>query len=585
METEKNTYGLSEGVFKACEFLGLKFPDKLTASSQEIFPSDYFGDDFELDSSTEKKLRSARKWSKDKLDRVYKNFSEKFETQKPLKQTKTDLNIYFCDFVLFVGKQMGASSDDYFDFEFYNKSFDLRNTFLVEKHFNLRMTLCNNYSEMTLVNNKASTNAFFADFIHRDWLDLSKCTVKELKLFAAKHPRFISKPVTGFHGKGIKIIQTEPGQKFKKLFTNLRDKKMLVEEIISQHEEISAFCPDTVNTIRVHTFLDTHNVAHILTATGRFGRVGNVADNPQQGGCYVTIDPKTGVIISVAINNAHERFQTHPDTEKPFKDFQYPAWKKLRATVKAMAKLIPQLRHIAWDLAINDNGEPVLVEANGGSAVDVQQAADSVGRLYLYKPLLDELQNYQQDKMRRLGYRVNNLRNVDSAYEISLPRQDFRLQYAMEKLIPDCTSLMDLGCREKKDAKLLCPDNVKYIPVDFKKHDPKVIACDFNKAEFPDMKVDACLCAFTAEYVKHLPQFLRNMCNAAQKQILILCCPVDKETNKNSRWKNPFLTDFTEEFLIETLTQNNFKLKAQYPDSDNPAIILYDFRKINSTGE
>ena len=544
MESEKNIYGLAEGVFKACQYLGLQFPDALDG---EHVPSDYFGNDFKFDETTIKKLCAERNWSREKFDRIYKNFVERFASQKPLKKNKTDLNIYFCDHALH-SQKIGASSGDYFDFEFYNKSFELRNTFLVEKHFNLRMMICNDPSAMTLVNNKAKTNTFFANFIQRDWLDASVCAFEDFKLFVAKHPRFIAKPIVGVHGKVIKIIQTEPDKGRRKIFMRLQEKKMLAEEIIAQHEEINAFCPDSLNTIRVHTILDSHNVAHILTAIGRFGRVGNFLDNPRQGGCYVAIDPMTGVIISDAINNEHERFQAHPDTGKIFKDFQYPEWKKLRAMVKTMAKMIPQLRHVAWDIAINLEGEPLLVDANGGSAVDVQQAADSVGKLYLYQPLLDEIQTYKENQLRRLGYRVNNLREIESLYETWAARRDSALQYAMSHVLPDCASVLNFDYKQ-------------------------------GKAD-TDAKADTCLCVFTAEFIKHLPQFLDNLCRAAQRQILIWCCPVDREVNKNNRWKNPFPTDFTEDFLITTLAQNNFQLAAQYPDADNPSRIFYDFRRI-----
>jgi hypothetical protein len=69
------------------------------------------------------------------------------------------------------------------------------------------------------------------------------------------------------------------------------------------------------------------------------------------------------------------------------------------------------------------------------------------------------------------------------------------------------------------------------------------------------------------------------MCNAAQKQILMWCRPVDKENKEIYRWYHPFLTDFTEKFLIETMAQNNFRLNTQYIDSSNPSIIFYDFRR------
>ena len=193
---------------------------------------------------------------------------------------------------------------------------------------------------------------------------------------------------------------------------------------------------------------------------------------------------------------------------------------------------------------------------------------------------IEELKNYKWGQMQLLGWRANNLPNFDSAYNTE-SRRDYRLKLALDKLIPDCENLLDLGCRAAKPAKKFCPVNVKYFPVDFKKHDDEVIACDFNSGDFPDLEVDAIICAFTAEYVECLPQFLAHMCNVAQKQILMWCRPIsEKEFLSNYRWKNPFLVDFTEEFLINTMQKNNFELNAQHPDVKSPSIILYDFRRI-----
>ena len=572
---EKNLYGLSEGVFKACEYLGLEFPKVIDEPDREHVPSDYFGDDFDLDEETIEKLRAAAIWDVDKFKKVYANFIEKFASQQPLRQSKTDLNVYFCDFVLFVDDENGFTYSDYFDFEFYRKSFEVRNEFRTQLNRTRTRVLCNDPSDHELLNNKAETNARFADFLHRDWINTMTCTFEEFKFFVEKHPRFFSKPLGGSFGVGAEIITVASNENLEELFARLKEQEMLLEEVVKQHKAISAFCPDTVNTIRVNTFLDVHDVVHILTPGGRFGRVGNV----------VMIDPNTGVIISDAINRVHERAGKHPDTKKKFKGFKYPAWENLRATVTEMAKTIPQMRHIGWDLAINDKGETVLIEANINPDVDVQQAPDDVGRLYLYTPLLDELESYQTNDINFLGWRVNNLRDVETSYRTMSGRTNSRLQFALENLVPDCASLLDLGCRRAKLAKNFCPESVEYFPVDFKQYDDEIIACDFNDGDFPDMTADTCLCAFTAEFVELLPQFLDNMCRAAQKQILLWCRPVDKETKELYRWYHPFLTDFTEKFLIDSMAQNNFQLTAQYIAPSNPSLVFYDFRRANLNGD
>jgi len=579
MQSQQNIYGLSEGVFKACQFLGLKFPPITSDETlKEHLPSDYFGDNFELDSMTKKRLCAQKKLTDDKFDKIYSSFSKRFSSQKSLRQSRTDLNIFFCDYLLFVRSGDTFVSEDYFHFEFYKKSFELRKTFMWINYETFRRVLCNDHYFINLLSNKPKTCKLFAEFLHRDWLDTHNCTFEEFKSFVGKHPRFFSKPIAGTKGKGSKIISVDSNENLEKVFSDLKSRKCLVEELINQHESLQAFCPDVVNTIRVCTFLDIHNVVHILTTSGRFGRMGNIVDNFHGGGYAVIIDPKTGIIISDAINGVHERVKKHQDSGKTFKGFQYPAWEKVRATVIEMAKIIPQLRHIGWDIAINNKGDAILVEANGSPGIRVQQAPDSVGRLHIYQPLMEELRNYKREQMRLIGYRVNTLRDFDSAYN-NPSRKESRLQYAMIKLVPDCASLIDLGCRNSKFVQSICPANVKYFPVDFKKHFDEVIACDFNAGNFPDIKADTILCALTAEYVEPLPQFLANMCDAAQKQILMWCRPIDKEIHGEYRWKNPFLTDFTEDFLISTMAQNNFQLNAQFPAIDNRSIILYDFRK------
>ena len=581
MELEKNIYGLSEGVFKACQFLGLKFPPEAVDKPQ-LVPSDYFGDDFELDEVTKQKLCAERKWSEEQFAKVYKAFSAKFSSQKSLKQTKTDLNIYFCDHFLFDLKQNGASSNLYFAFEFYKKSLANRDEFVTEKRRNQIVMACNNHEYIELTINKSKTNRFFADFLNRDWIYTHDCTFEDFKVFVKKHPTFFSKLVGGAGGNKAQIISVDSNENLEEIFANLKGERRILEEIIVQHASLSAFCPNVVNTIRVYTFLDIHSVVHILSTSGRFGRIGGVIDNFHGGGICAIINPETGVITSDAINNVNERFIKHPDTGKIFKGFQYPAWEKVRAIVTKMAKMIPQLRYIGWDISINSEGKPILVEVNGKRPdVGLMQAADSVGRFHLYKPLLEELRDYKKRQMQLLGYRVNDLRNFDSSYEINPSLLNSRRRFAMAKLIPDCKSFMDLGCRKEKSVEnILPPKLAKYYPVYFKNRDDEVIACDFNKGEFPDIEADACLCTLTAEFVENLPRFLANMCNVTQRQILMWCRPVDKEIYVYYRWEHPFLTDFTEEFLIKTMEQNNFKLNAQYPDAKNRSVILYDFRKV-----
>ena len=579
MSLEKNTYGLSEGVFQACQFLGLKFPQQAIDKPQPT-PADYFGDDIKLSPEVTRKLRSVHKWPADKFKNYYEGFSAKYFHQKPLKHTQTDLNVYFCDYVLFAIKQTGALIDNYFDYEFYNKSFELRNGFITGARRNRMISICNDRSSLYLTEHKVNTNRFFSSFLHRDWVDTRTCTFEDFKHFVKKHSRFFSKLPRAGQGRGAEILTLNPKKDLEDIFLKFKSERRLLEEVVRQHETLAAFCPDTLNTLRVNTLLDIHNNVHIMTTTGKFGRMGGVIDNVHRGGGYgVIVDPLTGIITSDGLNDVHERLSAHEDTGKVFKGFQYPVWEKFRSVVIEMARMLPHIRYIGWDITINDNNDIVLIETNAKlPSTTLQQAPDDTGRFYLYKPLVEEIAYYNREQMRLIGWRVNNFKRFNYDKDRQLP-EDTQLQFALDKLIPDCTSLINLGCGKSNYVKSACPEGVEYFPVDFKAYTKGTIACNFNKGKFPDVTAETCLCALTAEYVEAFPQFLANMCAATRKQILMLCKPIDKETRHYERWKNPFLVDFTEEFLIKTLEQNNFSLNTQTALPNNKSMILYDFRK------
>ena len=52
---EKIFPGLTESILQVCDFLGLKLPPSPVMTSKEIFPSDYFGKNFELNPEAQEK--------------------------------------------------------------------------------------------------------------------------------------------------------------------------------------------------------------------------------------------------------------------------------------------------------------------------------------------------------------------------------------------------------------------------------------------------------------------------------------------------------------------------------------------------
>ena len=313
---------------------------------------------------------------------LFYSFSRSYFSQKIFEHNKTDLNIFFCDFILFA-HEYKYSVKEYFDFEFYNKSRAEQLTFLRFSYIDEMHILFNDKNALRLLKDKSITNRIFAEYLHRDWLDMTRARFDEFKIFVERHPNFFVKLIDGMQGREAKIVSTDRNSDLKGLFMTFRRDRVIIEEMIVQHKSLAEFCPDVINTIRVNTLLDKHGAVHILTTNGRFGRVGGIVDNFHGGGSAVVIDPLTGVIISDAINSAHERVDRHPDTGKIFCGFQYPCWKDVCVTVIEMAKRVPAMKLIGWDISINDKNQVVLVEANACPSSDLQQSPDSVGKLHI----------------------------------------------------------------------------------------------------------------------------------------------------------------------------------------------------------
>ena len=375
-------------IIKSCYLLGVPLPKSAKCGKQ---PSEYIEDsvfDGHLDTILDVLGDNAPKLEDSRIEKLYTNFKEKYQAQECLSFNNTDLAIYFTDYMLFA-KPRACTTDNYFDYEFYNKETEIRDTFL--KSTDLKGLWALNDSVHKYFRNKVLFNQTFAHLLKRDWCDCATCSFDEFKAFAKKHETFFAKPTMGLQGLGARIIDTKTDT-LKNIFKMCRREGILAEEIVQQHEELSRVNSSTVNTIRVITMLDTKGQPHVMAAAGRFGRKGFVIDNFHGGGVSVVIDEKTGKVISQSIDKNHHRGLIHPDSEVVLLGFQYPVWDKVIDLAHKAALTVPEAKHIGWDICITKDGDVDLIEGNDHSAYYLMQAPDQIGRKPLYKELVPELE-------------------------------------------------------------------------------------------------------------------------------------------------------------------------------------------------
>lgn len=137
----------------------------------------------------------------------------------------------------------------------------------------------------------------------------------------------------------------------------------VVEKVVKQHPDMARFNPSSINTIRIMTMIYDGKFIP-LSSVLRMGVNGSRVDNCSSGGIVCGIEQEIGFSKRVAYNANGDKFTEHPQTGA-FGDIYIPSWEKVLQVVEKLAwrfSGISQL--ISWDIAIDEDGDPVVIEMN-----------------------------------------------------------------------------------------------------------------------------------------------------------------------------------------------------------------------------
>jgi len=201
-------------------------------------------------------------------------------------------------------------------------------------------------------------------FCNEDFTPISKEDVYDR---LAQLGRFIVKP-TRDTGEGADIsFLTGPAEKdaVDALLEKYGSLDFIIQRMVSQHPDLSAFNASSLNTIRVVTMV-LHGKAHILSAILRIGQSGSLVDNISKGGYQAVIHTDTGMLDKMAYT--HENgIHKHVDRTASgtlFEGARIPCWDKVRETATELALKLPHLKLIGWDFGVDDQGRVILIEFN-----------------------------------------------------------------------------------------------------------------------------------------------------------------------------------------------------------------------------
>ncbi len=240
---------------------------------------------------------------------------------------------------------------------------------------------------------KTQFNELFREWIPRKWLLINGQTKDEdLAALTEGRTQLIGKPLEGSSGQGIQKYTDADWKDGPAAFRArlLADGIGILEEIVVQHPAMASLCPTSVNTCRIATLLGDKQQG-IVYAFLRIGN-GKVMDNVDCGGMAARIDLPTGKLLTVGADKQGNTFAKHPMTGTDIVGFTIPYWEEAKEMCLKAAQKVPQMRFVAWDVAITPDG-PTFIEGNSFPSHAIPQFAahypDGIGILPEFEKFID----------------------------------------------------------------------------------------------------------------------------------------------------------------------------------------------------
>ena len=136
----------------------------------------------------------------------------------------------------------------------------------------------------------------------------------------------------------------------------------LIQAVIRQHADMAVLNPSSINTIRVVTYRNGMEILPVYTVI-RIGRKGMNIDNESAGGISAIIKPD-GTIGKYAYGAPGVDKVELTDTGVRLEGYKVPSFFKALELVKQSHIQLPYFNLIGWDIAIEADGQPVMIELN-----------------------------------------------------------------------------------------------------------------------------------------------------------------------------------------------------------------------------
>ncbi len=180
---------------------------------------------------------------------------------------------------------------------------------------------------------------------------------------------FIKPTVDSGGAKGCRIInvingmETNTDTSVESFFNKYYKKDFVIQEKLSCHESISKIYSKSVNTFIVFTYI-WNNEIKTLSSILKLGTNGSIVDfsNSNKDGLFMAIN-NDGFLSDAAFCSEHEKkYFEHPNTKITFKNYKIDLFPKVLQCAKKLHSVIPWLGFCKWDMTIDKQGNPTVIE-------------------------------------------------------------------------------------------------------------------------------------------------------------------------------------------------------------------------------
>ena len=176
----------------------------------------------------------------------------------------------------------------------------------------------------------------------------------------------IIKPSLTGRGNGVRKVHISDGQvDGKQTLGELFDQyhaDYLIQAVIRQHKEMEALNPSSINTIRIVTYRHEMDIRIVYTVI-RIGRKGMNVDNESAGGISARIN-SDGILAKYAYGAPGDDNIEFTDAGVKLEGYKVPSFDKAIDLVKFSHMQLPYFNLIGWDIAIEEDGSPIMIELN-----------------------------------------------------------------------------------------------------------------------------------------------------------------------------------------------------------------------------